>query len=582
MSLKKFFSYLSPAVIVGIIIILSLVLKLSDKYENLSSENFFWFFMFSLILIGLLIFIAVLLRKRAFDLSLAKKDADAAKRKAQDADLAKSKFLANISHEIRTPMNSILGFAELLNEEAKTETAKNYISHIKNSGQTLLKLIDDILDMSKIEAGMFKFIYQPANIRELLKFVENEFSFAVQKKGIEFSINVDDDIPEYFLIDELRVRQVIINIVGNAVKFTSAGYVNVDVSKKSIDDNLKKMDICIEVSDSGIGIPEKEHARMFKSFTQNDGQDSIKFGGTGLGLSLTKKLAELMNGEILLDSIFGYGSTFSFILKDVAVVDKKKRAVYERNAGNIDFLKKAEILILEPVSSRREIFREYLYGYNLKIFEVLSCAEVFNFLEKRIPDIIIFDMELYQTEEIDIIEYINKNDLVKKIMLIVLLSSDDNISEHSLRSRGVSGFIKKPFVRDDLVAEIMKFVPYVEKSVHHKIKDGEKTEYDYIKKNDLLEMYNSPNFNYEDFCEFCDVKLMNKWIEIEKSFIISDIEDFSKELSDCGERFNAVFFSNLGQDLSRYVHDFDIEKINNLIDIFPVLLKKVKKFYNEE
>ncbi len=242
------------------------------------------------------------------------------KNKAEEASKAKSEFLANMSHEIRTPMNSILGFSEIMLEDSTNQTQKDHLKIIIKSGNSLLSLIDDILDLSKVEAGKLEMRTGPADLRVLIHELIQIFQNTVQQKNIQLITEIDDSLPRIIMTDEMRLRQVLLNLIGNAVKFTSEGMVRI----KIIVSNRRQgsLDLEIAVSDTGIGIPEKEKERIFDSFSQQSGQDSRKYGGTGLGLAISKRMCELMNGKIEVESTPGKGSEFRLIFPGITVPDK--------------------------------------------------------------------------------------------------------------------------------------------------------------------------------------------------------------------------------------------------------------------
>jgi signal transduction histidine kinase len=253
---------------------------------------------------------------RTIELQKAIKEADIANNK-------KSEFLANMSHEIRTPINAIIGFSDLLEHNVKDLKNKNYVKSIQDSSNVLLTLVNDVLDISKVEAGKLEFEYEPTNIRLILQELENIFSNKAKSKALSFNVIIDNSLPEILILDEVRVKQILFNLISNAVKFTHNGSINIVVTSSKTDSN-SKINLILEVEDTGIGIDPTEQKLVFDKFTQQRGQSNKIYGGTGLGLSITKRLTELMNGTITLNSEVNKGSTFRITLNNIEVQDSKK------------------------------------------------------------------------------------------------------------------------------------------------------------------------------------------------------------------------------------------------------------------
>lgn len=255
---------------------------------------------------------------RTAELAAEKSKSDALAQRAEIANHAKSEFLANMSHEIRTPMNSILGFADLLADEPLNESQMDYVQTIRENGCTLLAIINDILDLTKIEAGRLDAEQTEYDLHELIVGIANLMRLSAERKGLEFGIYISEHLPPRVMIDPVRIKQCIINLINNAIKFTLSGHVYLNVS---VEEDACGRWIRFDVEDTGIGIPKDRQEAIFEAFTQADGTTTRRFGGTGLGLTITRKLAELLDGDLTVSSQLGRGSVFTMRIPLVSTLD---------------------------------------------------------------------------------------------------------------------------------------------------------------------------------------------------------------------------------------------------------------------
>ncbi|WP_404367650.1 ATP-binding protein [Marinobacter sp.] len=260
------------------------------------------------------------LRRSEDELRVAKLEAERLARQADSANRAKSEFLANMSHEIRTPMNAVIGYSDLLSSRVTDPGHRQYLDAIRAGSRSLLMLINDILDLSRIEAGKMRLEFEAIDVRRLLDDVRHIFDLRAQEQGIALEVAVDPQVPRAMILDEARLRQVLFNLVGNAIKFTHEGGVSVTASTRPQPrqpGEAQRHELIVTVTDTGIGVPPGQQERIFDAFEQQEGQSNRKYGGTGLGLAISRKLARMMGGEISVESEPGAGSTFTLRLPGV-------------------------------------------------------------------------------------------------------------------------------------------------------------------------------------------------------------------------------------------------------------------------
>lgn len=375
-----------------------------------------------------------------------------AKEAAENATMMKSNFLANMSHEIRTPMNGVLGFIQLLKDTNTSEEQAEFIEDAQKSSEMLLEIINDILDFSKIEANKLKMDNISFDIRSVIEDVTLMAASNAEKKQVEVDSLICSDVPQKVFGDPGRIKQVLNNLLGNAVKFTSKGEIIVYVKKVS--DNEDTSVISFEVKDSGIGIEQDKLDLIFEAFAQADASMTRKYGGTGLGLAISKKLVDLMNGQFCVKSEIGKGSTFTF-----SIPFKKDKSIEQEYSNSKQSISGAKILIVNSNPTDSKVMRYYLSEENCAIVEAHSSEEALGLINNKNDklSVIIIDYKIEKSEDGSLCKLIKENDASKDIPLILYTPLAQRGDAIWAKNAGFKGYLTKP-IKKQLLIETVKMV----------------------------------------------------------------------------------------------------------------------------
>ena len=486
---------------------------------------------------------------------------------AQAANHAKSEFLANMSHEIRTPLNALLGFSELLSVNLNDPKQESYIDAMRTAGKSLLTLINDILDLSKIEAGKMVFKYEPVDLKILFSEIEYIFKEKITSKGIRLVVDLARDLPDLLILDETRIRQILLNLVGNAAKFTEKGWVKLSAEKQGAL-NRNTIDLLIKVEDTGLGLEEKELHSIFESFKQVNGQINRKHGGTGLGLAICKRLTEAMGGQITVTSKTGVGSTFIVRLKNVEISSEEQlvnvaEKAPENKKGPSCFEKK-RILIVDDIESNRLMLRELLIRFNQDVFVADNGQKALAMAREKHPDIIIMDIRMPVMDGNQATEILKSDPHTKKIPVIAFTGDVVAKTKTGALKKGYDGYLTKPVKIRELADELSKYIPVIPSDKEMKKCDQSLS---VLVKEDVL--------NPEEFILSLKNDILPSCQFYKNSIVINQIREFSKILRQLAEKHHVPPLTAFSDDLAGYADLFDITHIEKKIQELPLFIERL-------
>ena len=537
-------------------------------------------------------------RSYYYEKALANQMAEMEKEKAEAANKAKSTFLSSMSHEIRTPMNAIVGMTEVLLRSEHSKETVEYLNNIKVSGEALLTIINDILDFSKIESGKMDIVEGKYNPKLMINALKMIFENRAMGKPIELVYNIDDNIPAVLLGDEHRIRQIIINLVNNAIKFTDRGYVKVSVSSKQLEE--KKVQLLFEVQDTGMGIKEEELPKLFGSFQQLDVKKNHSKEGTGLGLAITKQLVELMNGNIGVKSQYGEGSTFYFSIPQNVVantVDEfDELYANEEDSEDMKFIAPAaHILLVDDNEMNIKVGKALLEPFRMNIDTASNGREAVDMIMNNKYDMVFMDHMMPEMDGIEATAEIRKleDEYYRTLPIIALTANATFEAKEMFLNAMMNDFVAKPIQMDEITKCIRKWLPegLIEKAADVQeekcFEEPEVAKKPQIEGIDIVEGIKnsgSEKLFYEllgDFHKLIDMKAS----KMEKCLEEGLIRDYTIEvhaLKNTARMIGAMELSGMSYELEKLGNANDVEKIRELspkhIELYRSYKDKLKEY----
>jgi two-component system, sensor histidine kinase len=375
--------------------------------------------------------------------------------KAESATKAKSEFLAVMSHEIRTPMNGIMGMSQLLDMTALSNEQKEYLSAIRASGDALLSLINDILDFSKIEAGKLDLEHRPFNLHTEFDSIFSLYRPLIEKNQLQFYSTINPTLPPYVQGDSLRLRQILSNLISNAIKFTHKGSISVSIDYEAFADN--EITLRVRVKDTGIGIPENRLESLFLAFSQVDSSTTRQFGGTGLGLVISERLALAMGGSISVQSVVNQGSCFSFTIRlktlsEFIDTPKSSLAHIENTKSHQQY-----ILVVDDSHINRRVALRLLEKLGIQADTATSGQEAIEKIKKQHFDVVFMDIQMPEMDGLQATEAIRALKLAHQPYIVALTANAFETDRQRSLAAGMNDFLSKPFLFEDLKEKLTLF-----------------------------------------------------------------------------------------------------------------------------
>jgi signal transduction histidine kinase/ActR/RegA family two-component response regulator len=494
------------------------------------------------------------LRRRTVQLEQAKAEAEAATR-------AKSEFLANMSHEIRTPLNTILGYAEILKDEMGPTRHRDHLEAIASGGKALLGVIGDILDLSKIEAGRMEPELAPTSPGDLAEEVLRTFSLRCREKGLASSLELDPALPPVLLLSQVHVRQILFNLVGNAVKFTEHGAIRVKV--RECGRHGDRVDLAIEVEDTGIGIPPSQLATIFEAFRQMPGQDVARYGGTGLGLAICRRLAAMMQGELTVRSVVDQGSTFTLTIPDLAVAPENAAGAEVRAVFRGEF-QPATVLLVDDVQGNRDLVRDFFDASPLIFLDASNGAEAITLARETRPALIIMDLRMPVMDGLEATRALKADPGLRQIPVLIMTASTTMADEGPVWASGADAFLRKPVSRSRLAAEMARFLTLAPETEAPQEPVPEAPA-------------PAPCADLPGLLARIDPATLAEWTELKDAFFIDRMAAFAVRIGTLAETYQEPRLAAWAERVSVEAASFDMESLPSTFRSFSAVVEDLRR-----